>query len=35
MEDNHMYFANTNDKLYESHINLIVMELIATIEETQ
>ena len=30
-----MYFANTNDELYELHINLRVMELIATIEETQ
>ena len=30
-----MYFTNTNDELYELHINSRVMELIATIEETQ
>ena len=35
MEDNHMYFANTNDELYELHINSRVMELIVSIEETK
>jgi hypothetical protein len=35
MEDNDIYFTNTNDEMYEPHINLRVVELITTIEETQ
>ena len=35
MENNYMYFADMHDQFNEPHINPRVMELIATIEQTQ